>query len=48
MPFTPSIDKNTMDIADAKPLLKKLKDNDIYPIARIVTFKDLLTFSIMV
>ena len=34
------IDKNTMDIADAKPLLKKLKDNDIYPIARIVTFKD--------
>ncbi|UGB06461.1 putative glycoside hydrolase [Staphylococcus sp. HL28] len=34
------IDKNSMDIADAKPLLKKLKDNDIYPIARIVTFKD--------
>lgn len=34
------IDKNTMDIADAKPLLKKLKDNEIYPIARIVTFKD--------
>lgn len=34
------IDKNTMDIAEAKPLLKKLKDNDIYPIARIVTFKD--------
>ncbi|MFK4055530.1 putative glycoside hydrolase [Staphylococcus warneri] len=34
------IDKNTMDIADAKTLLKKLKDNDIYPIARIVTFKD--------
>ena len=34
------IDKNSMDIADAKPLLKKLKDNDIYPVARIVTFKD--------
>ena len=29
-----------MDLAEAKPLLKKLKKNNIYPIARIVTFKD--------
>lgn len=34
------IDKNEMDLAEAKPLLKKLKKNNIYPIARIVTFKD--------
>ncbi|PHK48746.1 putative glycoside hydrolase [Staphylococcus edaphicus] len=34
------IDKHTLDIVDAKPLLKKMKDKHIYPIARIVTFKD--------
>lgn len=34
------IDKHTLDIVDAKPLLNKMKEKDIYPIARIVTFKD--------
>ena len=34
------VDKNTLDIVDGKKLLKKLHDNNIYPIARIVTFKD--------
>lgn len=34
------IDKNSIDIVDAKPLLKKMKEHNIYPIARIVTFKD--------
>jgi len=34
------IDKNTLDLVDAKPLLKKMKQKNIYPIARIVTFKD--------
>ena len=34
------VDKNTLDIVDGKKLLKKLRDNNIYPIARIVTFKD--------
>ncbi|MGW7899744.1 putative glycoside hydrolase [Staphylococcus shinii] len=34
------IDKHTVDIVDAKPLLNKMKEKDIYPIARIVTFKD--------
>ena len=34
------VDKNTLDIIDGKKLLKKLHDNNIYPIARIVTFKD--------
>lgn len=34
------VDKNTLDIVDGKKLLKKLDDNNIYPIARIVTFKD--------
>ncbi|MGX0243946.1 putative glycoside hydrolase [Staphylococcus hominis] len=34
------VDKNTLDIVDGKKLLKKLYDNNIYPIARIVTFKD--------
>ena len=34
------IDKHTLDIVDAKPLLNKMKKKDIYPIARIVTFKD--------
>lgn len=34
------VDKNTLDIVDGKKLLKKLHDNHIYPIARIVTFKD--------
>lgn len=35
-----NVDKNTLDIVDGKKLLKKLHDNNIYPIARIVTFKD--------
>lgn len=34
------IDKHTLDIVDAKPLLSKMKSKHIYPIARIVTFKD--------
>ena len=34
------VDKNTLDIVDGKKLLKKLHNNNIYPIARIVTFKD--------
>lgn len=34
------VDKSTLDIVDGKKLLKKLHDNNIYPIARIVTFKD--------
>lgn len=34
------IDKHTLDIVDAKPLLNKMKSKNIYPIARIVTFKD--------
>lgn len=34
------VDKNTLDIVDGKKLLKKLHDNNIYPVARIVTFKD--------
>lgn len=34
------IDDNTIDIVDAKPLLKKMEEKNIYPIARIVTFKD--------
>lgn len=34
------VDKNTLDIVDGKKILKKLHDNNIYPIARIVTFKD--------
>ena len=34
------VDKNALDIVDGKKLLKKLHDNNIYPIARIVTFKD--------
>lgn len=34
------IDKNSLNLKEAKPLLKKLKRNNIYPIARIVTFKD--------
>ena len=34
------VDKNTLDIVDGKKLLKKLHDNNIYPIARIVIFKD--------
>ncbi|OFO42282.1 putative glycoside hydrolase [Staphylococcus sp. HMSC070D05] len=34
------VDKNTLDIVDGKKLLKKLHDHNIYPIARIVTFKD--------
>ncbi|MDW4095194.1 putative glycoside hydrolase [Staphylococcus saprophyticus] len=34
------IDKHTLDIVDAKPLLSKIKSKHIYPIARIVTFKD--------
>ncbi|PNZ70062.1 GTP-binding protein [Staphylococcus croceilyticus] len=35
-----NVDKNTLDIVDGKKLLEKLHDNNIYPIARIVTFKD--------
>lgn len=34
------IDDNTIDLVDAKPLLKKMENKNIYPIARIVTFKD--------
>ncbi|MFQ3872548.1 putative glycoside hydrolase [Staphylococcus sp. Mo2-1] len=34
------IDDNTIDIVDAKPLLKQMEAKNIYPIARIVTFKD--------
>ena len=34
------IDKNEMDLAEAKPLFKEIEENNIYPIARIVTFKD--------
>ena len=33
------VDKNTLDIVDGKNV-EKLHDNNIYPIARIVTFKD--------
>lgn len=34
------IDNNSINIVDAKPLLKKMGKKNIYPIARIVTFKD--------
>lgn len=34
--------ENTYDYYDVNKVLKKLEDNDIYPIARIVTFKDTL------
>src|SRR5699024_1389918 len=34
------IDDNTINIVDAKPLLKQMESKNIYPIARIVTFKD--------
>ena len=34
------IDKNSLNLKEAKSLLKKLKRNNIYSIARIVPFKD--------
>lgn len=34
------IRSNTLDRIDAKKIIKEMEKNDIYPIARIVTFKD--------
>ncbi|WP_278925949.1 putative glycoside hydrolase [Staphylococcus auricularis] len=34
------IQKNTVETIDAKKLIKEMEKNDIYPIARVVTFKD--------
>nr|WP_232796307.1 putative glycoside hydrolase [Staphylococcus canis] len=36
----PLIEKYTLDVTEAKTVLKEMEKNNIYPIARIVTFKD--------
>ncbi|MGX7107082.1 putative glycoside hydrolase [Hutsoniella sourekii] len=39
------IQENVLNAVDLRPVLKKLEENNIYPIARIVTFKDYLLSS---
>ena len=34
------ISSNTVDSVDVKKIIKEMEKNDIYPIARVVTFKD--------
>ncbi len=38
----PMIQENVMGFVDMKPIMKRLEEHKIYPIARIVTFKDYL------